>query len=130
LVSARHKAAGTRPLIAPSREVQRERIKGANAPWWKGGRMVNDAGYVVVIAPDDFPFPEMLGRNRRIREHRMVMALTLGRALSRREVVHHVDHNPLNNDPSNLVLFSSQGDHKRHHKAEGEKSHAMVSDVE
>ena len=117
IVSAHHKAVGIRPLIVPSPQEQRDRIKGEAAPWWKGGRMVDADGYVLAIAPDDFPFPEMLGRARRIKEHRLIMALHLGRALSRREVVHHIDCDPGNNDISNLMLFACQGDHKRHHAA-------------
>jgi hypothetical protein len=49
-----------------------------------------------------------------IAEHRLVMARTLGRLLSRTEVVHHIDHNPSNNDPGNLMLFSSNAEHKRY----------------
>ena len=41
----------------------------------------------MVVAPDDFPFPGMLDKSGRIREHRMVMALHLGRELARGEVV-------------------------------------------
>lgn len=39
----------------------------------------------------------------------------LGRQLQRGEVVHHVDENPQNNDPSNLIVFPSNGPHLRAH---------------
>lgn len=38
--------------------------------------------------------------------HRVIAEQREGRRLRADEVVHHVDHNPLNNDPSNLVVMS------------------------
>ena len=38
-----------------------------------------------------------------VREHRYVMEQKLGRKLNRWEEIHHIDHNKLNNDPTNLV---------------------------
>ncbi len=31
------------------------------------------------------------------------------------EVVHHIDGNPFNNDPANLMIFKSHADHMRYH---------------
>lgn len=50
----------------------------------------------------------------------------LGRKLLPTEIVHHKDHNKLNNDISNLELFSSHRDHVIQHRKdlgleEGEK---------
>ena len=53
-------------------------------------------------------------------EHRLVMESVIGRRLLPVEVVHHLDHNGLNNDPGNLFLEESRGAHlARHHSAEG-----------
>ena len=117
-VSQVHRANGVRPMSPPSPELQRQRITRENAPWWNGGRYVNDSGYAIVLPPVDFPFPEMCTRQGKIREHRMVMALHLGRALKRSEVVHHRDGNTLNNDISNLELFPSHAAHMRAHAHE------------
>jgi hypothetical protein len=48
-----------------------------------------------------------------VMEHRLLMAMIVRRPLKRSEVVHHIDHDPSNNDPENLMLFRSNGAHKR-----------------
>jgi hypothetical protein len=47
-------------------------------------------------------------------EHRVVAEQMLGRPLRRGEIVHHIDGNKHNNDPSNLQVMS-QSDHIREH---------------
>lgn len=47
-------------------------------------------------------------------EHRIIMAQLLGRPLRRDEIVHHKDHDGLNNSPDNLELMS-QAEHRRQH---------------
>lgn len=43
--------------------------------------------------------------------HRLLMEKKLGRYLTRQEVVHHIDGNRLNNQLSNLQLFSCNKEH-------------------
>src|SRR3954449_2549914 len=45
-------------------------------------------------------------KGRRIAEHRLIVEEREGRKLLPGEVVHHVDDNPLNNDPDNLVILT------------------------
>lgn len=44
-------------------------------------------------------------------EHRVVAAEKVGRALLPGEVVHHIDGDPQNNDPDNLVVYPSHSEH-------------------
>ena len=48
-------------------------------------------------------------------QHRVVASRLLQRSLHSGEVVHHEDRNKKNNDPQNLIVFSSQADHAHHH---------------
>ena len=50
--------------------------------------------------------------NGYIMEHRLVMARWVGRPLWRTECVHHLDHNPRNNERGNLELWPSNQAHK------------------
>ncbi len=47
-------------------------------------------------------------------EHRLVAEQTLGRPLKAGEIVHHIDGNIRNNDPSNLQVMT-QAEHMRAH---------------
>jgi hypothetical protein len=47
--------------------------------------------------------------------HRVVAEQMLGRPLTQNEVVHHRDGNRYNNEPENLVVFPTVGDHTRFH---------------
>ena len=48
---------------------------------------------------------------RRTAAHRLIAAGALGRDLGRLEVVHHIDGDPRNNDPANLLVLPSQRVH-------------------
>ena len=47
-----------------------------------------------------------------VMEHRLIMARRCGYPLTRTEVVHHIDHDPQNNAPSNLELWPDNQSHK------------------
>lgn len=51
---------------------------------------------------------------KKIALHRLVVEEREGRKLSSDELVHHVDHDPLNNDPDNLVILT-RAEHQRLH---------------
>lgn len=47
--------------------------------------------------------------------HVLVAEEMLGRYLTPEEVVHHIDENKRNNNPSNLMVFATAGDHNAFH---------------
>ena len=91
--------------------------KGKDNPAWKGGITYkrpkgNYKGVRYVRCPPEWIM--MARKDGYIMEHRLMMAQMMGRPLIRKEVVHHIDHNPLNNKKENLMLFPSNGAHKRY----------------
>lgn len=54
----------------------------------------------------------------RVIQHRKVAQEMLGRELFEGEVVHHIDGDKRNNDPTNLIVFKTQNDHIRWHQIE------------
>ena len=73
---------------------------------WKGGRILLK-GYYYLYMPEH---PNCT-KKRRFAEHRLVMEQKLGRYLTSKEVVHHIDGNSKNNNPDNLMVFGSNGEH-------------------
>jgi hypothetical protein len=76
---------------------------------WKGGRRVDGQGYVQVMIPPDDPMYSMTTGLGYVPEHRLVMARSIGRPLTKTETVHHIDGDKLHNNIENLQL--RQGNH-------------------
>lgn len=93
------------------------RTSGSDHYLWNGGRSTR-SGYVTV-RPPSHPFPASLGLYGRIYEHRAVMEVHLGRALTRREVVHHRNGVKTDNRIENLELVASRTEHAEAHVADG-----------
>lgn len=85
------------------------RARGADHGAWKGGRVRIGKYWAVMLFPGD-PFWEMATTaNGYVLEHRLVMARSLGRALTSRETVHHINGDHADNRLANLQL--RQGKH-------------------
>jgi len=60
-------------------------------------------------------YPKIKGRHL----HRVIAEMIIGRPLNKHEVVHHIDGNKRNNDPSNLKVFTTQNEHASYHNVKG-----------
>lgn len=75
-------------------------------PAWKGGRRVNDDGYVEIRMPEH-PY----ARHGYVLEHRLLMENKLGRYLLPTEVVHHRNKDKSDNRLRNLRLYRTNAEH-------------------
>jgi hypothetical protein len=93
-----------------SRKCQAEqfhrRYTGSGSVTWKGGRIQNEQGYILIYSPGH---PH--AHNKYVREHVLVMEQILGRYLLPGETVHHKNHDRADNHPDNLALYQSNGEH-------------------
>lgn len=95
----------------------RQKMSGANNPAWRGGVTYHNNGSLAKYVACPKGFLSMARKDGYVAEHRLKVAQAIGRLLTSKEVVHHMDRDPHNNALENLALFASQSDHKRfeHH---------------
>ena len=85
---------------------------GKNNLQWKGGKFKGTSGYIHIYKPEH-PF---CNKNGYVPEHHLVIEQSLGRYLTKKERVHHIDNNKLNNELENLHLFKNDYEHLTYHK--------------
>lgn len=90
----------------------RKHASGESHGHWNGGRTLTGGGYVKVMVSADDPMASMRDGKGYVLEHRLVMARVLGRPLTEKETVHHIDNERANNAPENLQL--RHGRHGKH----------------
>jgi transposase-like protein len=85
------------------------RTTGEGHRSWKGGRIVNDQGYVLVKPAESDLMYCTLNSSGYAVEHRLVAGRALGRKLRRSETVHHINGDKTDNRIENLQI--RQGNH-------------------
>lgn len=95
-------------------------VRGEKNPHWKGGRIRDKHGYIMIkLQPSDFFYP-MADHNGYVFEHRLVMAKHLGRCLQSWEIVHHkgIRYTGIKNKSDNLIDnlgMTTRGSHAFEH---------------
>lgn len=80
---------------------------GKQHPSWTGGRGIH-------LMHGRTPYYRVTIDKKRVYEHRYVMEKKLGRKLQPYEIVHHINHDSLDNRPENLQVMS-WSEHTLHH---------------
>lgn len=81
----------------PNRETEFMKGKiGKLSPFYKGGRNIGTNGYARILIE---------GTGKYALEHRLVMEKYLGRKLIKGEIIHHKNHNKVDNRIENLELM-------------------------
>ena len=97
-----------------------KRMTGKNNPMF-GKRPANYKGYTYGFSGSRNKYKKLFIKGKYVWEHRWVMEKKLGRKLKKDEVVHHIDHNPKNNNPSNLKVMKTFEHSSYHGKLQGKK---------
>ena len=91
---------------------------GKNHPKWKGGQYQRFDGHWYIWKPNH-PFANHHGY---IRRSRLVIEKKIGRYLTSKEVVHHINRNPSDDRSENLMLFPNNCEHMKFHKIPHDKT--------
>ena len=89
---------------------------GQQARSWQGGKRKKDNRWFIYKL--EHPFTQS---NNYIAQSRLVAEKCLGRYLTKKEVIHHINENKSDDRPENLYLFENQGKHIIYHRLKNKK---------
>ena len=69
-------------------------------------------GYIEIVMPEH---PNARS-NGTVLEHRLMAEKKIGRILTKKETVHHIDGDKCNNNLDNLMIFKTSADHSAFHR--------------
>ena len=98
----------TGKVTSPYHCLRISQAKSGKSVFRKENRRIDKYGYVMIKISQ---IPKVW-----IKEHRFIIEKHLGRKLSHRETVHHIDEIRHNNSLSNLMVFSGIGPHTKFHR--------------
>ena len=100
-----------KPLSKETKRKIGEAQKGEKSSLWKGGKTKTSRGYIYVMKHGH---PLSNGQNY-VMQHKIIMEKHLGRYLSPKEVVHHINGIRDDNRLENLKLFANTTEHSKFH---------------
>ncbi len=99
-------------------------FSGKNANGWKGGKRKRKDGYIIIYQPSH-PF---CNEGVYVRRCRLVVEKYLGRYLTRKEIVHHINEKVDDDRIENLMVFENRSYHMWFHKKNGNYNNGIIFD--
>lgn len=90
--------------------VYNHHLTGKTSLYWKGGK-TKGGGYILVWMPEH----PNASKHGYVREHILIMSEFLGRPITRKEIVHHINERKDDNRIENLQLLPSRSEHRTIH---------------
>ena len=79
---------------------------------WNGGKKISSQGYLLIQTPEH-PFCDKQGY---VPQHRLVVEKYIGRYLTKKEIIHHINEITTDNRIKNLYLFDNRWQHCVYHR--------------